>query len=154
VHKYHRHQWDIPVCWIDTSYLKRLFAQTIIFGPALFFAKATILLLYLEIFGHNVRVRRILYGGLVFSAVLYSTYLPFAGYYNAPHAGETWHSLLEGAQHIDTTTVFRQWSIVVGLWSALLDLYIFILPLVLLRRLHVSTAKKIQLVGVFGLALL
>ncbi|KAI1657939.1 hypothetical protein F4813DRAFT_64600 [Daldinia decipiens] len=45
-----RHAWDTPISFLDVAYLKKLFVTSLFYGPMLFFAKASILLLYYRAF--------------------------------------------------------------------------------------------------------
>ncbi|KAI0896232.1 hypothetical protein F4806DRAFT_54309 [Annulohypoxylon nitens] len=154
LHKFNRHLWDIPICWMTPGYLKRLYAHTMMFGAALFFSKAAIFYLYLEIFGTNRKTRYLIYAGLVCSGLLYITFIPMASLYNAPRAGESWNELLAEMADLSKALVELQWSLAIGAGSTLLDFYIFVLPLPILGRLHISRVKRIQLILVFGTALL
>jgi hypothetical protein len=154
LHKFHRHLWDVPICWMDAVYLKQLYAHMLMFGMILLFSKAAIFLLYLEIFGTNRRTRFLIYGGLVFTILFYSTFIPMASYFNAPHAGQSWELLLAQMTDMSKAMVVLQWSLVIGAGSSVLDFYILALPLPIVWRLQVSKGKRYQLVVVFGTALL
>jgi hypothetical protein len=142
------------VCFLDTSYLKRIYAHTLLFGFTLFFSKAAIFLLYLEIFGTQRRTRYFIWGGLAAAAVLYVTFLPFASIFDAPAAGQSWEDLFAQISDLARAKVILDWSLVIGSGSILLDVYIFALPIPILAKLHTSKAKRLQLFVVFGTALL
>lgn len=120
------------------------------FGMTLLFSKAAILLLYLEIFGVKIGFRVAVYIGLTFNALLCLTFFPMASYYNAPHAGKSWESLFSG--HGEESLM--PWGIVIGAGSVLVDIYILILPLHTIAGLHLATSKRLQLMAVFGTALM
>ncbi|RYP26193.1 hypothetical protein DL767_008145 [Monosporascus sp. MG133] len=150
VRKYNRHQWDVPVCWYDAGYLKRLYVQVITFGMTLLVSKAAIFLLYLEIFGVKIGLCIAVYIGLIFNAILYLSFIPMASYFGAPHAGRSWESMLTTTEGL----ALLPWGIVIGAGSVLLDAYILILPLPIIYHLTISTSKRLQLVAVFGTALM
>ncbi|KAI0118648.1 hypothetical protein GGR51DRAFT_128195 [Nemania sp. FL0031] len=154
LHQYGRHLWDIPMCWMTTSYLKRIYAHSLLFGLALLFSKAAIFLLYLEIFGTNRRTRLLIWVGLVLTVLLYSTFIPFTSVYNAPAAGQSWDGLFARIADLKRAQVILRWSLAIGAGSILLDFYIFILPIPILTKLHVSKIKRLQLTALFGTALL
>ncbi|KAI0490290.1 hypothetical protein F4859DRAFT_457543 [Xylaria cf. heliscus] len=154
LHQFNRHLWDIPACWMTTSYLKRLYAHSLLFGFTLFFSKAAIFLLYLEIFGSTRKTRRLIWAGLIFAAVLYSTFIPLDSVYTAPAAGQSWDALFAQIADLSKARVILYWSLGIGAGSILLDFYIFAIPIPILKKLHVSNVKRLQLIAVFGTALL
>lgn len=154
MHPFDRHIWDIPACWLDTTYLKRVYAHTLLFGTVLLTSKAAIFCLYLEIFGRNRKTRRLIWAGLICTVILYSTFIPFASVYDAPAAGTSWDQLFAQIADLNRAHVILYWSLGIGAGSILLDTYIFILPIPILLKLHVSKVKRLQLLAVFGTALL
>ncbi|KAJ3577844.1 hypothetical protein NPX13_g2718 [Xylaria arbuscula] len=154
LHQFDRHIWDIPACWLDDTYLKRIYAHTLIFGIVLLTSKAAIFCLYLEIFGTNPKTRRLIMVGLICTGILYSTFIPFASVYEAPAAGTSWENLFAQIADLNRARVVLYWSLGIGAGSILLDAYIFILPIPILSNLHVSKVKQLQLLAVFGTALL
>lgn len=147
--RYYRHQWDVPACWIDARYMKIVFCNTLLFGLCLGVSKVTIMLLYLELFAVQRRMRIATYVGIAFTIGLYITFIPCSAYFEAPHIGQTWSDLVTNGQPNHAVP----WSIAIGVGSVLIDIYIFILPIPVLLRLHMSTSKRIQLVALFGTAL-
>jgi hypothetical protein len=86
---------------------------------------------------------------MVFMALFYGMNMVIAGVYCIPRPAESWM----GASF--TRCSSSAWlNIVVGVFSCLADLIILALPFPLLLRLHISMAKKISLVVVFGTGLL
>ncbi len=90
--------------------------------------------------------------GVLFCFASYTSGLVVTSYFSAPHVGSTWDQV---AVDLYGSTVFLlYWSIAQGSASTLLDVYIFILPLPVLARLHLSTKRKIQIIAIFGVGLL
>ncbi|KAK8066625.1 hypothetical protein PG997_013372 [Apiospora hydei] len=150
LHRYNRHQWDLPVCWFDASYLKRLYAQVLTFGTTLLLSKAAILLLYLDIFGIKRDVRIAVCVGLAANTMIFIPFIPMASYYNAPHAGQPWESITDP----NRAQPLLPWAVATGIASVILDVYIFVLPLPVIRQLSMSASKRFQLMAVFGMALM
>ncbi|TVY80891.1 hypothetical protein LSUE1_G004336 [Lachnellula suecica] len=147
--KFARHQWDIRACWYDGNYTKILFSQQIILTFVLFFSKCSVFLLYQQIFDVQRPMRIAIRVGIVFTGLLYFTNIPLSAILSAPHIGETWGSvLLSGRPQKELI-----WGVVQSTLGILLDLYIFILPIPVILKLHLSTKKKIQLLVVFTTAL-
>lgn len=110
-------------------------------------AKISILLLYLRIFTVKKEVRYMVYGGIVWSIITYGPFFITTTWYCAPHKGEDW-----GMAVLMRCSGFADWQIFVSVMAVILDLFILILPLPLLKRLQLSRNKKIGLMVVFSTA--
>lgn len=130
--------------------MKILFAQGIILGPVIFFAKAAILLLYLQIFTSHYPMRVAVYAGIIFTGLVYWASVPLEIAFAAPRPGENWSSLLTNGH----PQKLIYWGVVQGTLAVVIDLYIFILPLPVLWRLHMSLKRRIALCAIFFTALM
>ncbi|KAM4066412.1 hypothetical protein HRG_000516 [Hirsutella rhossiliensis] len=148
--RYQRHQWDVPACWFNAEYMKFLFAQMTIFGPAVFFAKAAIFLMYLQFFSIHRPMRFAVYVGLFIAAGTYLTSVAIAAYFGAPRPGHTWESLFASELPLRESV----YGVVQGSIAICMDIYIFILPLPILVKLKMSRSKRLQLISLFGTALI
>ncbi|KAF7586377.1 hypothetical protein BBP40_009023 [Aspergillus hancockii] len=148
--EYARHQWDVPACWFNGRYLKILYAQGTLLGPVIFFAKSSIFLMYLQIFTILKPIRFAIYFGLIFTFLLYFPGVPLESYYAAPHVGQKWEDLLSNGN----PSRLIYWGIVQGSLSVALDIYIFILPLPILARLHLPRRKRFQVLLIFSTAMM
>ena len=119
------------------GYTQFVSAITFMHGSAAFFSKASIFLLYLQLFWVYTKMRIAIYVGLVVSLSFWMT-IP---------AGIV--TLVEFAPPMWTVHLL----IAFGGISVFLDIYIFILPLPILFSLRLDLVKKVQLVAVFGTAL-
>lgn len=129
-----------------------VFVQTILFSPAFFFPKAAIFLLYRQLFAVNRKPRLVVDAGLTLTLLCYLSNIPMAAIYGAPRAGQTWESML-----MTYVVDARPLSIAGVAQSAVgtfIDLYIFVLPIPFLLRLHMPKKRVLGLVGVFSTALL
>lgn len=151
-YRYYRHLWDTPVCWFDGRYLRLPFIQTVIFSPALFFPKAAVFLLYVQLFGVEKRFRVSVYVGLVITLLVYLSNIPLAAIYAAPRIGQSWESLLLVLQANEHP--FALGGTVQSAIATALDFYIFFLPFPILSRLQLPSRRRWQLIGVFSTALL
>ncbi|RAK94387.1 hypothetical protein BO79DRAFT_261503 [Aspergillus costaricaensis CBS 115574] len=148
--KYAKHQWDIPACWFNGTYMKILYAQGVLLGPTIFFAKCSIFLLYRQIFTIQKPMKIAIWVGLIFTFLLYWAGVPLESYFSAPHVGETWEDLLTNGrpEHL------IYWGIVQGTCSVVLDIYIFLLPLPMLAQLQMAHRRRLQLLAVFSTAMM
>jgi hypothetical protein len=114
-----------------------------------FFAKASIFLLYLQLFTIEQSIRIAIWVGLAFNFLIYWPGVAVAVYYETPRTGEVWVDILDGR-----TLIPLPWWQAQSALSIVLDLYIFILPLPVLARLKMPIQKRISVIAVFSLALL
>lgn len=147
---WYRHIWDIPACWFNTRYMKLVYAEVMLVGPALFFPKVSIFLFYLQLFGINRTVRLGAKIGIVGAFLAYFPATLVLSYYDAPHIGQTWESLLTSDLPIEGIPG----GISIGCLSVVVDLYVFILPISPLLKLKMPLSKRIQLVALFSTALM
>ena len=117
-------------------------------GITQFITKAAIFVLYLQLFATGKKTRYAITGGIIFMALLYLTHPVLVAVYMTPLAGESWASLATDGrpQHISIYAPIH------GIGSIVMDTYIFIIPLVVLRKLQVNQKKKLQLLGIFTVA--
>lgn len=71
-------------------------------------------------------------------------------YYQAPNPGQTWQ---EGLMNDRYTDVFGL-SIPTAAGSLILDVYIFVLPLVAVSKLQLTASKKLGVIAVFTTGLM
>ncbi|KAI0473338.1 hypothetical protein GGR56DRAFT_698381 [Xylariaceae sp. FL0804] len=145
----YRHIWDTPVCWLDARYLKLTFVEVLVVGPAVFFPKAAIFLFYLQLFSIKKTVRIGSKVGLVVAFLAYFPTSLILCYFDAPHVGQTWNSLLTSA--LPGRGIAG--GVTIGAASVLVDIYVFILPLPTIFTLNIAFSKRLQLVALFMTAL-
>ncbi|KAI0381914.1 hypothetical protein F5Y04DRAFT_62351 [Hypomontagnella monticulosa] len=149
MHRYMRHQWDTPACWFNGYYMKLNFAVQLIMPLSHSFSKAAILLLLLQIFTVDKKMRIAIYIGLVITVVAYWPNLILVPIFSVPYAGETWDDMVTSPRVFKMTPVGTEQ----GTLAVLLDLYIFILPMPILASLNTTITKRLHLIGIFGIAL-
>lgn len=116
---------------------------------ALFFSKASIFLLFHQIFDVTRSMRIAIRCGIIFTTFLYIIInIPLCAIFNAPHVGETWGSVVTNGRSKKTVI----WAVVQSVLAVGLDLFIFILPIPIIMKLHLSTEKRIRLLAVFTVA--
>lgn len=127
-----------------------LYAQGVLLGPTIFFAKCSIFLLYRQIFTIQKPLKIAIWVGLIFTFLLYWAGVPLESYFSAPHVGETWEDLLTNGR----PGQLIYWGIVQGTCSVVLDIYIFLLPLPMLAQLQMAHWRRLQLLAVFSTAMM
>ncbi|KAL8835412.1 MAG: hypothetical protein Q9176_006913 [Flavoplaca citrina] len=142
-----RHVWDIPLSYLlAPSYLRFIFAQNILQAPAVGFAKASILLLYLRIFSVKPKMRYAIYAGLIFTGILYGVHLPLVIGFCAPRGDS---KIID----FDSCAKLTVWGPVQGFLAMLLDVYIFILPFPVINHLKLPPGKRVGVYVLFGTAI-
>ncbi|KAM6477264.1 hypothetical protein HDV62DRAFT_373269 [Trichoderma sp. SZMC 28011] len=150
VARYSRHQWNVPVCWYTATYMKIIFSFGMLLGPAIFFAKAAILLLYLQIFSAHRTMRISVYILMVVTVFTYWTNTVLEIAFACPRPGETWISLLTSGN----PGKIIYFGPVQGSLAVVIDIAIFILPLPVLWKLNMPLRRRIALCAVFFTALM
>ena len=117
----------------------------VLIGPSSFFAKASLLLLYLRIFGPKKSTRYAIYTGLAFAFCLYWINIPISAYYCAPSGGKSW-DLTEIALKCEKSAIL---GLVQGPLNIVLDLFIFVLPIPVVIRLQMSYRRRMAVLSVF-----
>ncbi|RYP68176.1 hypothetical protein DL771_006826 [Monosporascus sp. 5C6A] len=151
-HRTYRHSWDIPACWYTAKLLQLVFVQTVLFTPAFFFPKATIFLLYRQLFAINRHMRMAIDAGLLITLLTYLSNIPMAAIYGAPRAGESWESLLLIIG--DDSRLLGIGGIIQCVVGTFINFYIFFLSLPSLLRPHLPKKRVLGLASIFSTALL
>ena len=119
-------------------------------GPSAFFAKVSLLLLYLRIFGPRKSTRYAIYAGLAFAVPLYSVNIPIEAYYCAPSAGKGWTVSEIGPKCWNSIVL----GLVQGPLNVVLDLFLFVLPIPVVMGLQMSLGRRMAVLAVFFTGLL
>jgi hypothetical protein len=111
--------------------------------------KLSILFLYLRIFEVNRFMKIAIIFGMIWSVLTYIPFLVVTPLQCAPRIGKEW------GIHVAvrcSNTVNVDFFIVSAVLAVMLDIYILVLPLPLIRHLSLSWKRKIGLVAVFTTA--
>ncbi|KAF2110601.1 hypothetical protein BDV96DRAFT_552902 [Lophiotrema nucula] len=139
-----RHAWDVPVSFIDEFWLKNATVNCLLVGPALWFAKAAIALVYMRLFGIHQWLRVACWILIILSAPVYWHTVPLCGVYMFPHGNESWDlSLAKKGTKMGVP------SAIVGSLNVALDLCLLLLPQPIIWRMSLSLRKRAGVAGVF-----
>ncbi|ROW10728.1 hypothetical protein VPNG_05124 [Cytospora leucostoma] len=142
---YGRHMWDVPVSWVLNNRNVRLMSSNgIIFPITIFFAKASILLLYLRIFGVNRWLRTTIYIGITLLAIFY-TAMACAGIVGVVQCVGLAAASIQFCSDIGGPIQLAQ-----SAFNVITDVWILILPMPLVLKLQMPRARKIGLLAVFA----
>lgn len=110
-----------------------------------FFAKSSLMLLYLRLFGLSRGFRYTIYVGLVVTFCVCLVGLPVTAYYCAPSPGQEWSVQTIGASCQKSILP----GVVQGALNVVLDLFIISLPVPVILGLHMSPRRRIAVLAVF-----
>ncbi|GKT55620.1 integral membrane protein [Colletotrichum tofieldiae] len=125
--------------------LRWIYISSLLYSPAAFFTKVSLLLLTVRVFSVDTKVARALHGLLVFFLLCYipaevakaAVCIPVQAF---------WDPSIPNLKCINQTKLF----LYDGAISMFSDLVILVVPVVLTWRLRVSTVKKVKIVGLLG----
>lgn len=114
-------------------------------GVTQFSLKLAILLLYFQIFSIDRRIRRLIQAAIIFGALIYFPHLVLVIVFEAPHNEQTWADLATngGPQKLE------YYAPIHGIGSIIIDTWILVIPMLVIRKLKVSKKKRLQLTVVF-----
>lgn len=112
----------------------------------MFFIKASVLLLYRRVFSPDRQTRNLLYGGIAYLLITNGVSTILFGALCAPRNGESYLIRYNSPQCVDNVTNL---GIANGVGNLIADIYLLVLPMPIIWKLHLSSKKKYALIGVF-----
>ncbi|CAD6576229.1 MAG: hypothetical protein ASARMPREDX12_007798 [Alectoria sarmentosa] len=144
------HQWNVPFTAFTPSLLRRFVVLDVLYSPTILMAKLSLLLLYLQIFRPNVRLRYCIYLSMGFLSLFYcATFIAYA-VLSIPKPGQ---SQLAAILSVDTAKDIPL-GITQGAVSVASDFYIFCLPIPVVWKLQLPPRKKVGVLSIFMTGLL
>lgn len=131
---------------IASEALQFLLVYTLLYGPTMFFIKASVLLLYRRVFSPDRRTKTLIYSGIAFLLVTNGVSTILFGALCAPRNGESYLIRYNSPQCVNNVTNL---GIANGVCNLIADIYLLVLPLPIIWKLHLSPKKKYALIGVF-----
>jgi len=107
--------------------------------PAIFLAKLSILLLYLRIFDIRQSIRVGVIIGTVWAFLAYIPNIVVSGYFCAPHIGQPWDIRIGSTCDQPAT---KKWLVTSAAMSLALDIFILVLPIPVVLRLHLNAKRR------------
>lgn len=114
--------------------------------PTIFFAKLSLLLLYLRLFSLNRIIKYAIYFGIMANLVFYATNAVIFGVLCLPRHGQTWLELTLTAKCWRTILL----DYVQGIFGVVSDFYIFIIPIPPVIKLKLPLRKKVGVLAIFA----
>ncbi|KUI66481.1 hypothetical protein VM1G_02343 [Cytospora mali] len=141
------HEWDIPVSKITPLFSELSIVSLMIYAVSCMAVKSTLLVFYLRVFAPDPRAKAMVWLGLSFNIVFYTISIIVALVACVPHNDDG--GWMSSASSRRCTTENQKFTEVQGVFGALTDLYVLLVPMALLARLHLSRKRKIGVYGVF-----
>ena len=116
-----------------------------VYGPAVFFAKLSLFLLYLRLFNPNQWTRVLIYFGILTTFVFYTATTVAFGALCIPRSGENW---IESnfSPRCGKSIVM---TYVQGTFNVVSDFYILVLPIPVVWQLQMPLRKKVGVCAIF-----
>lgn len=112
----------------------------------MFFIKASVLLLYRRVFSPDRQTKILIYSGIAYLLITNGVSTILFGALCAPRNGESYLIRYMSAQCVNNVTNL---GIANGVVNVIADIYLLVLPLPIIWKLHLSSRKKYSLIGVF-----
>ncbi|KAI1183793.1 hypothetical protein F5B17DRAFT_414847, partial [Nemania serpens] len=142
-----RHIWDTPAEWLPRA-LKYFSVASWVYLVLATCIKLTFLFFYRRVFSTRTKRRFFIDGAIVFVTVL-NIALIIATILSCIPVEREWNPTIPG--HCINPVILPYLS---GVSSSATDIYVLILPIILLWGLNMSTQRKTKLASVFGLGII
>lgn len=114
-------------------------------------AKTSLLLLYLDVFRPNVKLRYFIYLGMVFNVLFYSAATIVFFVFSMPKPGQSTLQILYSPNALKNNFM---WVLITGVFNVGSDFYILCLPISGIWKLQLARNQKIGILGIFLTGLL
>lgn len=126
--------------------LQLLLVFKLLYGPTMFFIKASVLLLYRKVFSPNRRMRFFVYIGIGYLLIANGTTTILFGALCTPRNEESYLIRYTSPPCVGKV---GNLSIAMAACNLVADLYLLVLPLPTIWKLQLSAKKKYALIGLF-----
>lgn len=132
--------------------MKVVLARSLLSIIATFFSKASIFLLFHQIFAIDRRMQISIWAGLTATFLVFVASVGYQLHHLTPTPGTTWSEFaLRGGNPLEGSAT---WAVTSSVLNLVLELYVFILPLPTIAKLSWSTRKRLKASAVFLTGLL
>lgn len=113
--------------------------------PTILAIKITFLLFFIRIFNADKRTRYMVYFG-IFACTVFYTAIFFRTLFICSPIEKNWQPFAAGYCQPSTISAYT-----IGIFNAVSDIYILVLPLPLIWRLNMTVSRRIKVMAVFSL---
>ncbi|KAK8053217.1 hypothetical protein PG996_012518 [Apiospora saccharicola] len=143
------HQWDVPAVNVTALFQKLTVVSVVIYALGCMAVKSTLLVLYLRIFSLQPNAKRLIWSGLIFIVVFYLISFIVTLASCLPRPGEDGWSSINPARGNRCWEEDSRFAEVQGIFGALTDLYVWIVPMTMVAKVRLSRKRKLGVYGVF-----
>ncbi|KAI4238137.1 MAG: hypothetical protein LQ349_001310 [Xanthoria aureola] len=133
------HVWDLPISKLTKSLLETLNVASAFYGPAMFFTKLSIFILYYRILNPSRTMRYLIYFGIGFNFIYYTIYLFIYSCY-CPNTSKKAPTCSHEVKVISVAT---------SAINVVSDFYILLIPLAAISNLQLPKKRKLGLFAIF-----
>ncbi|KAI9668856.1 MAG: hypothetical protein M1831_000926 [Alyxoria varia] len=145
------HGWDIRLVQMTEQFLGTMIVITqLLSAIAFFFAKSSVFLLYIRAFGPKRWLPILSYIGIAICFATYFGIMIEAVYFCGKRSNETWFRSLSSDRCLHHT---KLQNYAFGVFGVVSDLYIFLLPVPAISKLHLSKQKRAGVLAIFATGL-
>lgn len=112
--------------------------------------KVSILAVYFDIFAVAKPTKYMIWAGIALCSIVYLPHFVLVSLFNAPRVGRKWSELATNGM----PQKLEFYAPLHGIGSIVIDIWIFIIPIIVLSKLRLNKKKKRQVVAIFLVALL
>lgn len=128
-----------------TNATQLLFASNIMLGITQLTAKLPIMVLYLQVFSVERKMKLFIKAAIGLSCLVYIPHPVLVIIFQTPRSGETWTDLATNGRPQKMT----YYAPIHGVCEVILNIWMLIIPMLVIRNLQITRRKKIQLAAVF-----
>lgn len=145
------HIWDIQVDDLNKDFIQRDQIVIDLFAFATVFVKLSLFILYLRLFRPNALTRYLVIFGMVICSLFYAIsiiidfvlWIPSPSHLNDDDAA--WRSRAHSSGPTETSLSLAQ-----GIFGMISDIYLLVIPIQMVSRLHLPTRRKVGICAVFA----
>ncbi|KAI1270649.1 hypothetical protein F5Y18DRAFT_18684 [Xylariaceae sp. FL1019] len=152
------HQWNVRLSDFNASFLERTLAALVLFSVSSLFVKLALLVLYLRVFAPDIKIRWMIWGGIITVTVFYVIAIIVNIRFCVPISMTTpvpdpveWQRKLKAST---CSQPVYNLNAAIGVFGVISDLYILLIPISMVLKLQIPRGRKYGILGIFLTGLL
>ncbi|KAK8043338.1 hypothetical protein PG993_005768 [Apiospora rasikravindrae] len=142
-----RHQWNIPLVSIKPWFFQYSVTAGCTYNISALFTKTSLLALYLQVFRPSRLARACIWFGITAISIMYVAVTVAMLAYMLPRPGDGGWGSIANQQRMGIPS--RIIDLTQGFFSAFSDIYVLVIPIVVVSGLHLPLKKKVGVTGIF-----
>ncbi|KAI9704161.1 MAG: hypothetical protein M1836_007022 [Candelina mexicana] len=137
-----RHMWDVPAQTFP-QFMQFSLAESVLYAVAIFFAKLSLMIMFLHLFGVNITFRRTLYG-IIAVISTYTIVNSFLIIFQCNPVRKAWDIMTPGHCPLNIVNI----AIANGAVNIATDITLLVLPVPMIWQLHLPVRAKLAVIGI------